>query len=64
MIKAIYMPPKHLNMYLLMKYMHLNYGVEVTWNSGNVMDCHVMARVSIPDQNGVFIELHVLRKGQ
>ena len=32
--------------------------------SGNVMDCHATARGSIPDRNGVFIELHVLRKGQ
>ena len=32
--------------------------------SGNVMDCHVTARGSNPGRNGVFIELHVLRKGQ
>ena len=32
--------------------------------SGNVMDCHATARGSIPGRKGVFIELHVLRKGQ
>ena len=39
-------------------------GVELAWLSGNVMDCHATARGSIPGRNGVFIELHVLRKGQ
>ena len=29
-----------------------------------VMDCHAKARGSIPGRNGVFIELHVLCKGQ
>ena len=29
-----------------------------------LMDCHATARGSIPGRNGVFIELHVLRKGQ
>ena len=29
-----------------------------------VMDCHATARGSIPGENGVFTELHVLRKGQ
>ena len=29
-----------------------------------VMDCHVTAWGSIPGGNGVFTELHVLRKGQ
>ena len=38
--------------------------VELAWRSGSVMDCHATARVSIPGGNGVFIELHVLRKGQ
>ena len=38
--------------------------VELAWRSGSVMDCHAMARGSIPDENGVFTELHVLRKGQ
>ena len=33
-------------------------------NSGNVMDYHATAQGSIPGRNGVFIELHVLRKGQ
>ena len=28
------------------------------------MDCHATARGSNPGRNGVFIELHVLRKGQ
>ena len=28
------------------------------------MDCHATARGSIPGLDGVFIELHVLRKGQ
>ena len=37
---------------------------ELAWLSGNVMDCHATARGSIPGRNGVFIELHVLRKGQ
>ena len=32
--------------------------------SGNVMDCHATARGSNPERNGVFIDLHVLRKGQ
>ena len=38
--------------------------MELAWRSGNVMDCHGKARGSIPGQNGVFIELHVLCKGQ
>ena len=38
--------------------------VELAWLGGNVMDCHATARGSIPGWNGVFIELHVLRKGQ
>ena len=38
--------------------------VELAQRSGNVMDCHATARGSIPGRNGVFIELHVLRKGQ
>ena len=32
--------------------------------ASNVMDCHAKTRSSNPDRNGVFIELHVLRKGQ
>ena len=28
------------------------------------MDCHTTAQGSIPGGNGVFTELHVLRKGQ
>ena len=38
--------------------------LQLTWRRGNVMDCHATARGSIPGQNGVFIKLHVLRKGQ
>ena len=38
--------------------------MELVLRSGNVMDCHATARGSIPGRNGVFIELHVLRKGQ
>ena len=38
--------------------------VELAYRSGNVMDCHATARGSIPGRNGVFTELHVLRKGQ
>ena len=38
--------------------------MELAWLSGNVMDYHATARGSIPGRNGVFIELHVLRKGQ
>ena len=38
--------------------------VELAWRSGSVMDCHATARGSIPYGNGVFTELHVLRKGQ
>ena len=39
-------------------------GVELAWHSGSVMDCHATAWGSIPGGNGVFTELHVLRKGQ
>ena len=34
------------------------------WRSGNVMNCHATAPGSIPCRDGVFTELHVLRKGQ
>ena len=34
------------------------------WRSGNVMNCHATAPGSIPGRDGVFTELHVLRKGQ
>ena len=40
------------------------YKVELAWRNGSVMDCHVTVRGSIPGENGVFTELHVLRKGQ
>ena len=38
--------------------------VELAWRSGYVMDCHATAWGSICGRNGVFIKLHVLRKGQ
>ena len=38
--------------------------VERPWRSGNVMNCHATAPGSIPGLDGVFTELHVLRKGQ
>ena len=38
--------------------------MELAWRSGSVMDCYATARGSIPGGNGVFTELHVLRKGQ
>ena len=38
--------------------------MEFAWRSGSVIDCHATARGLIPVGNGVFIELHVLRKGQ
>ena len=37
---------------------------ERLWRSGNVMNCHATAPGSIPGRDGVFTELHVLRKGQ
>ena len=36
----------------------------LAWRSGSVMDCHATTRGSIPSGNGVFTELHILRKGQ
>ena len=39
-------------------------GVDLAWHSGSVMDCHATAWGSIPAGNGIFTELHVLRKGQ
>ena len=41
-----------------------NTHVELAWHRGSVMDCHARARGSIPAWNGIFTELHVLRKGQ
>ena len=41
-----------------------NFLVELAWRSGSVMDCHATTRGSIHGGNGVFTELHVLRKGQ
>ena len=38
--------------------------VELAWRSSSVMECHAMARGLIPGWNYVFIELHVLCKGQ
>ena len=37
--------------------------MELPWRSGSLMDCHT-APGSIPGWDGVFTELHVLRKGQ
>ena len=37
---------------------------ELRWHSGSVMDCHATAHGLTPAGNGVFTELHVLRKGQ
>ena len=34
------------------------------WRSDSVMDFHATVQGSIPGGNGVFTELHVLRKGQ
>ena len=44
--------------------MYVYIGSLRAWRSGSVMDCHATARGSIPGGNGVFTELHVLRKGQ
>ena len=38
--------------------------VVFAWRSGSVMDCQATARGLISGGNGVFTELHVLRKGQ
>ena len=38
--------------------------MELVWRRGRVMDCHATAWGSNPGGNGVFTELHVLRKGQ
>ena len=38
--------------------------MELAWCSGSVMNCHATAREAILSGNGVFTELHVLRKGQ
>ena len=38
--------------------------MELAWHSGSVMDCNTTAWGLIPVGNGVFAELHVLRKGQ
>ena len=38
--------------------------MEWSLRGGSIMDCHATARGSIPGGNGVFTELHVLRKGQ
>ena len=55
------MPHKTLKKFF--NYKGVEEGVELAWRSGNVMDCHATARGSILGRNGVFIELHVLRKG-
>ena len=38
--------------------------MELAWRSSSIMDYHATVRGSIPGGNGVFTELHVLRKGQ
>ena len=38
--------------------------MERPWRSANVMNCHATAPGSIPGRDGVFTELHILRKGQ
>ena len=38
--------------------------MELAWRSSSVINCHATARGSISGGNGVFTELHVLRKGQ
>ena len=50
----------------ILTYIHTysNTHVELAWHRGSVMDCHARARGSIPAGNGIFTELHVLRKGQ
>ena len=50
--------------YIISSVCTYNIYMELAWVSGNVMDCHTTVRGSIPGRNGVFIELHVLRKGQ
>ena len=45
-------------------YEYTQISVERPWRSGNVMNCHATAPGSIPGRDGVFTELHVLRKGQ
>ena len=42
----------------------IKFNVELAWLSSNVMDRHATVRGSIPGRKGVFIEFHVLRKGQ
>ena len=37
---------------------------ELAWRSGSVVDCQATIRGSIPGENGVKTEVHVLRKGQ
>ena len=37
--------------------------VQFAWYCGRVMNCHAIPRGSIPGENGVKTELHVLRKG-
>ena len=43
---------------------HHIWGSGMQYHSGNVMNCHATAPGSIPGRDGVFTELHVLRKGQ
>ena len=36
----------------------------ISWRGDSVMDCHAMAQGSIPGENGVLTELHILHKGE
>ena len=38
--------------------------VELAWCTGSVMDCHTMAKGSIPGGNGVKTKLQIFRRGQ
>ena len=55
---------RSINFVLIFDILDLCKQLSLAWRSGSVMDCHATARGSIPGGNGVFTELHVLRKGQ
>ena len=38
--------------------------VELAWRSGSINNYHATVRGSIPGENGVKTDLHILRKGQ
>ena len=56
--------PHHTSNSLFLIYLLKVNCVQLAWRSGSVMDYNAVARGSIPVGNGVFTELHVLRKGQ